>query len=191
MKKIVLAFVVCCAFSAHEIATNSDTKLKRIEMIEKKISALKAECSNIENRLISILDEGEIYIKKGNELDNETKIPEIPIKVLPSTFPKKVLAKTENDIKMLEHGSAIGKLQIDINLINVNIGKANIELIKAEIKAGKTPKIPLELANAALKLTKSSLKSIEAGNKHTQARLKENEAKIKYLEAAIKTQEER
>jgi chromosome segregation ATPase len=173
------------------IATNSDAKLNAIERFEKKISVLKAERSNIENRLMSILDEALIYEKKGKELENETKIPEIPIKVLPSTFSKKVLAKTENDIKMLKHGADIGKLQIDINKINVNIDKANIELIKAEIKAGKTPKIPLELANAALKVTKSSLKSLEAGNKHTQARLKENEAKIKYLEAAIKTQEER
>jgi hypothetical protein len=80
--------------------------------LRKKINALKAERSN-----------------------NETKIPEIPIKVLPSTFPKKALAKTENDIKCLELVVAVQKLAVDINKINVNIDKANIELIKAEIKA--------------------------------------------------------
>jgi hypothetical protein len=36
MKRIILAVALCCAFSAHGIATNSDAKLKRIEMIEKK-----------------------------------------------------------------------------------------------------------------------------------------------------------
>jgi len=186
-----LAFAVCCTFSVHGIATNSNAKLNNIEMLEKKINALKAEHANIRNKQSSIVDETEIYIKKGKELENEAKIPEIPIKVLPSTFSKKVLAKTENDIKCLELVVASTKLELDINKNNVNIDKANIELIKAEIKAGKTPKIPLELAYAVLKFTKSSFKSLEAGHKHIQARLKENEVKIKYLEAFIKTQEER
>ncbi|MDR2351141.1 MAG: hypothetical protein LBD56_00455 [Endomicrobium sp.] len=191
MKKIILGFTVCCAFSVYGIATNSDAKLNDIEMLEQKINALKAERANIKNKKSSMINEGKNLYEKRRELENETKIPEIPIKVLPSTFSKKVLAKTENDIKALKCVLASMKLELDINKINVNIDKANIELIKAEIKAGKTPKIPLELAKAVLKLTNSSFKSIEAGNKHLQARLKENEVKIKYLKACIKTQEER
>jgi hypothetical protein len=179
MKKIVLAVILCCTFSIHVIATNSDAKLTAVEVAQEKINALKAERANIENKRSLIIEEVEIYIKKGKELENKTKIP--------NTFSEKV----ENDIKGSKCVLASMKLELDINKINVNIDKANIELIKAEIKAGKTPKIPLELAKAVLKLTKSSSKIIEAGNKCLQVRIKENEAKIKYLEAFIKTQEER
>jgi septal ring factor EnvC (AmiA/AmiB activator) len=179
MKKILLAFIVCCAFSVYAIATNSNAKLNNIEMIEKKINALKAERANIENKRSPIIKESEIYIKKMEEFKNKTKIP--------NTFSEKV----ENDIRGLKCALASMKLELDINKIDVNIDKANIELIKAEIKAGKTSKIPLELANAVLKSTKSLSKVIEAENKCFQARIKENEAKIKYLEATIKTQEER
>ncbi|MDR0399305.1 MAG: hypothetical protein LBH33_05915 [Endomicrobium sp.] len=179
MKKLVLAVAVCCVFSVHGIATNSDVKLNNIEMLEKKINALKAERANIENKRSPIIEEVEIYIKKAAEFENKTKIPD--------TFSEKV----ENDIKGSKCVLASMKLELDINKVNVNIDKANIELIKAEIKAGKTPKIPLELAYAVLKFTKSSSKVIEAGNKCLQVRIKENEAKIKYLEATIKTQEER
>jgi hypothetical protein len=177
-KKILLSFIACCVFSAHGIAANSDAKLKRIERIEKKINALKAERTNIRKKQSPIMDEMGIYIKTAAEFENKTKIP--------ATFSE----KAENDIKGSRCVLANMKLQLDISKIDLNIDKANIELIKAEIKAGKTPKIPLELAKAALKFTKSTPKAIEAGNKLLQARIKENETKIKYLEAAVKEQEE-
>jgi hypothetical protein len=196
MKRIILAILVCCVFSVHVIATNSNAKLNDIEMIEQKINALKAERTNTENKLSSVfeLDEVKTYIEKKKGLKNETKIPEIPTKAPQSTFLKKLLEEleeTEHDVKALKSATVVQKLESEINNINLNIDKANIKLIKAEIKAGKTPKIPLELANAVLKLTKSSLKSIEAGHKYAQAQLKEKEARIKYLETNIKTQEER
>jgi peptidoglycan hydrolase CwlO-like protein len=179
MKKLVLAVAVCCAFSIHGIAVNSDVKLNDIERLEKEINALKAERANIRNKQSFIVGEIEIYTKKRKELENKTKIPD--------TFSEKV----ENDIKGTKCVLASMKLELDINFINVKIDKANIELIKAEIKAGKTPKIPLKLAKAVLKLTKSSSKIIETGNKCFQVRIKENEAKIKYLKTNIKTEEER
>ncbi|MDR2818150.1 MAG: hypothetical protein LBB37_01745 [Endomicrobium sp.] len=196
MKKLISAVAVCCAFSVYGIVTNSDAKLNDIEMLEKKINALKAERTNTENKLSSVfeLDEVKTYIEKKKGLKNETKIPEIPTKSPQSTFLKKLLEEleeTEHDVKALKSATVVQKLESEINNINLNIDKANIKLIKAEIKAGKTPKIPLELANAVLKLTKSSLKSIEAGHKYAQAQLKEKEARIKYLETNIKTQEER
>jgi hypothetical protein len=179
MKKLILVLVVCCAFCVYAIATNSDAKLNKIEKLEKEINVLKAERAKIRNEQSPILDETEIYMKTGKELENKTKIPD--------TFSEKV----ENDIKGSKCVLASMKLELDINKINIKIDKANIELIKAEIKAGKTPKIPLELAKAVLKLTKSSSKIIETGNKCLQVRIKENEAKIKYLKTNIKTEEER
>ncbi|MDR2251381.1 MAG: hypothetical protein LBD98_00890 [Endomicrobium sp.] len=88
MKKLILTIVVCCAFTVYGIAMNSDAKLNDIEMIEKKINALKAERSNIKNKQSSMLelDEVRIYIEKKKGLKNETKIPEIPIKAPSSTF---------------------------------------------------------------------------------------------------------
>lgn len=130
-----------------------------MKCLRKKINALKAEHANIRNKQSSILDETEIYMKKGKELENEAKIPEIPIKVLPSTFSKKVLAKTENDIKCLELVVASTKLELDINKNNVNIDKANIELIKAEIKQEKRQRYLLNWHMLSLNLPSLHLRA--------------------------------
>jgi hypothetical protein len=89
MKRLILAVaaVICCTFT-YGIATNSDAKLNDIEMIEKKINALKAERANSENKRLPIIEEVGIYIKKAAEFENKTKIPD--------SFSEKV----ENDIKV-------------------------------------------------------------------------------------------
>ncbi|MDR1103959.1 MAG: hypothetical protein LBK92_01170, partial [Endomicrobium sp.] len=100
MKRLILAVAMCCAFSMYGLATNSDPKLKRIEMLEKKINALKDERANIENKLPPIHDEMRVTIKKAMALKD--KIINLQRNVFFGVpYYKALIEKKENDIKIL------------------------------------------------------------------------------------------
>jgi hypothetical protein len=189
MKRIILAVALCCAFSVHGIAANSAAILKRIEMLEKKINALKAERISIEDKRKLILSETSVGFKKIATLKDKIKSITSNPEFHAVSYHKAKLEKSENVVKILTAWVAADKFLPSIDKVNLNIGKANIELIKAEIKARKTPKVPLELAKALIKRSKAFAKLGMAAAKIKQAELKEEEAKIKYLESWVEINE--
>jgi chromosome segregation ATPase len=167
------------------IATNSDAKLKRIEMLEKKINALKAERTNIENKCSPILDEMEVLSKRKEALKDKIKKISHNPGVCTSSYFKALLEKAENNIKLLTLYGTYDKLSLDISKINLNIDKANIEIIKAEIKARKTPKTPLDVVKTLIKHTKCLVKYTEANIKAIEAEIKKKRMEINWLEICL------
>jgi hypothetical protein len=187
MKKILLALLMCCAFSMLGIATNSDAKLKRVEMLEQKINALKLERANIHRKFLPIQDEIEVVSKKKDAIRKKIINLKCNNEAWSVAYFKDLIEKKKNEIKELTLWTAKDNLLLDISKINLSIDKVNIELIKAEIKEGKTPKIPLDVAKALIKHTKSWIKVNEATIEIKQAKIKEKEANIKYFANIIET----
>ncbi|MDR1244853.1 MAG: hypothetical protein LBJ98_02615 [Endomicrobium sp.] len=189
MKRLILAVALCCAFSVYGLATNSDAKLKRIEMLEKKINALKAEREDIKPKYIAIIDEVCILFKKNAVLKDKIKSQSCNHGVCSGSCLKELLEKSENDHKISILEVTAAELELDGTKIELNINKAFIELIKAEIKAGKMPKAPIEIAKALVKRTQTWIGDCEAKVKVKQAKVKEKEANVKYLEICVKNNE--
>jgi hypothetical protein len=186
MKKLILAVAVCCTFCTQGIATNSDAKFKRIEMLEKKINALKAERISIENKIWSSVDESILADKKKVALkDKITNLP--PNQVFGVPYYKALLEKSKNDLKISTLYATQAKFRLELNKIEFNIDKSNIGLIKAELKVGKKPKIPLELAKAIVKYKygKSGVNLSDKVSKTIEAKIKEKEACVKLVEDYI------
>jgi septal ring factor EnvC (AmiA/AmiB activator) len=187
VKRIILTVAVCCAFSAHGIATNSAAELKRIETLKKEINALKVERENIYNKLPPIRDEMKAITEKMDAINAEIKNPSCNRGVCTIPNFKARIEKIENNIKVLMLFVAEDKFRLDIDKINLSIDKANIELIKVEIKAGKTPKIPLEIAKVLVRRNSALFRVNEATIKIKQAEIKEAKANIKYFENIVET----
>jgi hypothetical protein len=187
MRKLVLAVILCCAFSVYGIAVNSDAKLNTVETIRKRITALRAERADIEHKRSSLYDEQGVAKKKAAILKDKIMNLESNNEAYTVSHFKARIEKMENNIKILTTFIAEKKLRLDINKINLNIDKANIELIKAEIKAGKTPKVPLDVARVLIERNKAWVKVNEATVKIKQMEIKEEEANIKYLENILET----
>jgi hypothetical protein len=185
MKKLILAVAICCAFCAHGIATNSDTKLNNIERLEEKINALKAEREVIENKYRLPSDELMGALKKKVALRDKITNLEFNHKAYTDSYFKDLLEKSENDFKIATLHAAEYKFLLDINKINLSIDKANIELIKAEIKAGEKPRVPLDVAKALIESTKSSVKLSEVNVKAIEVKTKEKEANIRYFKNIV------
>jgi hypothetical protein len=188
MKKLILAVIMCFAFSVHATASSIDAKLKHVEALENKINAFKTERANIENKLSSIRDEMRAAMEKEKTL-REKIINLEHNKTFDGFYYKALIEKKENDIEFLTSHAAKWKLSADFNKINLNINKAKIELIKVKIKVGKTPEIPLEAERAMVKHIKSGLKLNKAKIELIKVKIKEKEAYVKYLKSCLEISE--
>jgi hypothetical protein len=186
MKKLILAVLTCCTLSVVGMSVNFDAKLNAIE---RRINALKAERTSIEHKNSSICDELNVVKKKRAELRNKIKILESNNESYTISHFKTRIEKIENDIKLLTLFQSQSKLLLDIDKINLNIDMSNVELIKAEIKTGRTPRIPLNVAKCLTKRNKVLVKVNEATIKVRCAKIKEKVAKVKYLKNIIETGE--
>ncbi|GMO68341.1 MAG: hypothetical protein Nk1A_7070 [Endomicrobiia bacterium] len=187
MKKLLLAVVVCCAFSIHSMAINYNAK---INDIEKRINALKAERGKIENKNTSLYNEQLKPLKqKMATIDDKILSLEHNEGFCGLPCLKAKIEKKKTEIEQFTLLANVFENIVKIDKINFDIDKANIELIKAEIKAGKTPKIPLEIIEALIKCDKARVKVSEATIKIKQAKIKKMELKIKILKNIIETGE--
>jgi transcriptional antiterminator Rof (Rho-off) len=184
MKKLILAVIMCFAFSVHATAACQNANFKRIEIFKKKINALKLERKSIEDKLLPIRNK--IKIAMENKIALKEKITKLELsKTFGDSYFKALIKKKENGIEESRLLIAIHENLFDFDNINFNIDKTKIKLIKAEIKAGKTPKIPLEIAKSMVKYNNPQIKIDKTIVKTYQAKIKEKEAYVKYFKSYL------
>jgi hypothetical protein len=119
MKKLILAVIMCFAFSLHATASSIDAKLKRCEILKEKINALKLERKNIEDKILVVKNEKDAALKKHKEIVNRFQNYDF----LSHAYSKVQLEESENNFEISKLYAAIAKFRLGISKINLNLNK--------------------------------------------------------------------